>query len=114
MTRSTRVDNPDVEPVLDSVQDEWFAPSTQDETKMQTAPTQAPIDDRSRQWTNRRRMAWLALLSILVVTGMILFVVPEPRLIALAPILDMFYIGMVSIVGAFIGFQTWFNIRRGK
>ena len=111
----SRVDNPDAIPIVNEIRDDMHSPRTKNDD-VETKPIQstAPEDDRARQWTNRRRMAWVSLIAMLIVTGLVLFAVPETRLLAIAPILDMFYIGMVSIVGAFIGFQTWWNVRRGK
>ena len=62
-------------------------------------------DSKSR-WQNRRRMAWIALTSILVVTVLAFFVVAESRLKLLGDVINMFYLSMASIVGAYVGFAT--------
>jgi len=62
-------------------------------------------DSKSR-WQNRRRMAWIALSSILVVTILAFFVVAESRLKLLGDVINMFYLSMASIVGAYVGFAT--------
>lgn len=62
-------------------------------------------DSKSR-WKNRRRMAWIALSSILVVTILAFFVVAESRLKLLGDVINMFYLSMASIVGAYVGFAT--------
>lgn len=58
------------------------------------------------RWQNRRRMAWIALISILVVTLLAFFVVEESRLKLLGDVINMFYLSMASIVGAYVGFAT--------
>jgi len=63
-------------------------------------------DSKSR-WQNRRRMAWIALSSILVVTILAFFVVAESRLKLLGDVINMFYLSMASIVGAYVGFATF-------
>ena len=62
-------------------------------------------DSKSR-WQNRRRMAWIALSSILIVTILAFFIVAESRLKLLGDVINMFYLSMASIVGAYVGFAT--------
>ena len=62
--------------------------------------------DPKLRWQNRRRMAWTALVSILVVTFLSFFVVDESRLKLLSDVINMFYLSMASIVGAYVGFAT--------
>lgn len=63
------------------------------------------LDSKSR-WKNRRRMAWIALMSMLIVTGLSFFIVAESRLKLLSDVINMFYLAMASIVGAYVGFAT--------
>lgn len=60
------------------------------------------------KFMNRRRMAWVAMVCLAVYTA-ILFtpLVDSARIKSLENILDMFYIAMASIVGAYMGFATW-------
>jgi len=58
------------------------------------------------RWQNRRKMAWIALVSILIVTILAFFVVEESRLKLLGDVINMFYLSMASIVGAYVGFAT--------
>lgn len=62
--------------------------------------------DPKLRWRNRRKMAWIALISILVVTILAFFVVEESRLKLLGDVINMFYLSMASIVGAYVGFAT--------
>lgn len=62
------------------------------------------------QWVNRRRMAWLALISIIVITLLALFWISETRLTNASDVLTWFFITMSSIVGAYMGLSTWASI----
>ena len=64
------------------------------------------LPDPKLRWRNRRRMAWTALVSILVVTFLSFFIVDESRLKLLSDVINMFYLSMASIVGAYVGFAT--------
>lgn len=60
----------------------------------------------SYRWKNRRRMAWVALVAILVVTYWCMFCVRVDRLKELNDIITWFYLTMGSIIGAYVGFST--------
>ena len=63
--------------------------------------------DLKNRWKNRRRMAWTALVSMIITTILILFVIPEPRLALLSEVITWFYFSMASVIGAYMGFTTW-------
>jgi hypothetical protein len=67
-------------------------------------------------WKNRRRMAWISLISIFVITLLVFFVVPEHRLKLLSDVITWFYFTMASVVGGYMGFTTWAHIsdQKGK
>jgi len=62
-----------------------------------------------RRWKNRRRMAWMSLISMIIITGLILFtnLVPIEKLKVLSEVITWYYLGCVSVVGAYMGFTTW-------
>ena len=62
-----------------------------------------------RRWKNRRRMAWVSLLSMTLITFLILFtnLVPEKRLEVLSEVITWYYFCSASIIGAYMGFTTW-------
>lgn len=60
----------------------------------------------SNRWKHRRRMAYIALLSILAVTYIIFYKLSIPKLKVLSDVINWFYITMGSIVGAYMGFAT--------
>lgn len=66
-----------------------------------------PEDLMHKRWRNRRKMAWVSLISMLVVTLLAFFVIPESRLSLLSEVITWFYLGMVSVIGAYMGFTTW-------
>ena len=61
------------------------------------------------RWKNRRRMAWVSLISILVVTFFMLFTdaVSVEKLKIVGDVVTWFYFSMASIIGAYMGFTTW-------
>jgi hypothetical protein len=63
------------------------------------------------RWKNRRRMAWSAFVSILVVTALCLFVIPESRLKILTEIITWFYFINGGIIAAYMGFTTMASIK---
>jgi dolichol kinase len=60
----------------------------------------------SNRWKHRRRMAYVALFSILAVTYLCLFKIDPQKIKALEVIVTWFYVTMGSIVGAYVGFAT--------
>jgi len=60
----------------------------------------------ANRWKHRRRMAYIALFSVLFVTYACLFNIPADRLSVLKDIVTWFYITMTSIIGAYLGFAT--------
>lgn len=68
------------------------------------------IDVKNRKMESQKRMAWLCLIMIAVVT-FILFtpIVSESRISALSDLLGLFYISCAGIIGAFVGVTAWVN-----
>ena len=62
---------------------------------------------QDRKQKQQRYMAWTAIWSMVVFTGVILSpLVPESRVELLATLLSTFYIAQAGIVGAFMGFAS--------
>lgn len=55
------------------------------------------------KWRNRRSMAWMASISIVMITIALFVAVPESKLIALSDITTIFYFIQVSIVAGYFG-----------
>jgi len=58
---------------------------------------------------NRRRMAWVALLALVASGFSMMFLIPETRLKTLDGLLEIYWIGLSSIVGAYVGISTWMS-----
>lgn len=56
---------------------------------------------------NRRLMAWLSLIALIASGFAIMFFVPETRLNQLDGLLELYWIALGSIVGAYVGISTW-------
>ena len=56
---------------------------------------------------NKRRMAWVSLISILIVTGLMMFAVPIERLDKLS----WFYMSMATVIGAYMGASVYAHVK---
>jgi predicted nucleic acid-binding Zn ribbon protein len=68
------------------------------------------IERDNRKQSAQRRMAWVAIWSMIVFT-ILLFspIISNERVSALADLLGLFYIAQAGIVGAFMGVSAWMN-----
>ena len=66
------------------------------------------INPEKLRWKNRRRMAWISLISMVLLTSALLFApIPIERLKTLSGTIEWYYLSVASIVGAYMGFTTW-------
>lgn len=71
------------------------------------------IDDRElkvveTRFKNRRRMAWVSLFSMILLTAFLLTpLISIERIQTLNGIMGSFYFAMASVIGAYMGFTTW-------
>jgi uncharacterized integral membrane protein len=71
--------------------------------------------DKRLRWKNRRRMAWTSLISMIVITLLLFFAVPESRLTILSDVITWYYFIMGGIITAYMGFTTISSIKgQGK
>lgn len=70
----------------------------------------AEIERQDRRQQAQRRMAWVAIWSMIVFT-LVLFspMVSDSRVAALADLLGLFYIAQAGVVGAFMGMTAWMS-----
>lgn len=62
----------------------------------------------SARWKNRRKIAYIALGSMLIVTALLFSpLVPLDRIAAIAGAIEWFYLSMSGIVGSYMGLSTW-------
>ena len=61
---------------------------------------------------NRRRMAWVSL-AVLIISGFcMMFLVPEGRLKQLDGLLELYWIALGGVVGAYVGISTWMSKKK--
>lgn len=58
---------------------------------------------------NRRRMAWVSLIAIILTAFSLLFLVSDSRIERIKDLLDFYWIALGSIVGAYVGISTWMS-----
>jgi len=69
--------------------------------------------DKHEKQDAQRRMAWIAMLSMLIFTALVFLpIFPDSRINALADLFSLFYIGMAGVVSAYFGAAAF--ISRGK
>lgn len=64
-----------------------------------------------RKAKNRRAMAWVALIAIIISGFALMFFISEARLSKLSSILDLYWVSLGGIVGAYVGISTWMSKR---
>ena len=64
-----------------------------------------------RRANHRRRMAWLSLVAMILSAFALMFFVPESRLASLDGLLELYWIALGGVVGAYVGISSW--TRRG-
>ena len=83
---------------------------TVDDKEINNAQEMLELELREEKADAHRRMAWVAILSMIVFTAVLFSpVVSETRVAALADLLGLFYIAQASIVGAFMGVTAWMS-----
>ncbi|MCF8019851.1 MAG: hypothetical protein K9L62_10635 [Vallitaleaceae bacterium] len=67
-----------------------------------------------KKWRGRRKMAWVSLISMILITLIILFtdLCPESRLTILDEVITWFYFACASVIGAYMGATTYAHIKR--
>lgn len=58
---------------------------------------------------NRRAMAWISLVALIASGFALMFFVPETRLTQMDGLLELYWISLGSIVGAYVGISTWMS-----
>jgi hypothetical protein len=61
----------------------------------------------------QRKMAWTAMISMLVFTGFLFLpIFSDSRITALADLFGLFYIGQAGVVGAYMGMTAYMSTRK--
>lgn len=83
---------------------------TVDDSEIDNAQDMLELELREEKADAHRRMAWVAIISMILFTlGLFLPVVTESRVAALADLLGLFYIAQAGIVGAYMGVTAWMS-----
>lgn len=56
---------------------------------------------------NRRRMAWVSLVAMILTAAALMFIVPDDRLAKLDGLLELYWIALGGVVGAYVGISAW-------
>jgi len=56
---------------------------------------------------NRRRMAWVSLVAMIFTAAALMFFVPDDRLAKLDGLLELYWIALGGVVGAYVGISAW-------
>ena len=81
--------------------------------EMKQADKAAEIENRDKKEDQQRRMAWVALLAIVIITATLLTPwIDVTKISALADLLGMFYIALAGIVATFFGASAWISTKK--
>lgn len=81
-----------------------------DDEEIDNAQEMLELELREEKADAHRRMAWVAMISMIVFTlGLFLPIVSESRVAALADLLGLFYIAQAGVVGAYMGVTAWMS-----
>lgn len=80
------------------------------EAELQAKQSELDIENKDKKEDQQRRMAWVAMLSMVVFTA-ILFspMISVDRVNALSNLLSMFYIAQAGVVATFFGAQAYLS-----
>ena len=81
-----------------------------EDEEIDNAQEMLELELREEKADAHRRMAWAAMISMIVFT-IVLFLpwVSESRVAALADLLGLFYIAQAGVVGAYMGVTAWMS-----
>ena len=68
----------------------------------------------SNQFKNKKWLAWVALISTIMVMFSVLFCLDDGKIKVVSGIIQWFFTLMASIIGAYVGFSTWQDVSEMK
>lgn len=86
-----------------------------DDTVEELVMKQAEIEleNKDKKEDQQRRMAWVAMISMIVLTAALFLPIISPeRIAALSNLISMFYIAQAGIVATFFGAQAYMSVTR--
>ena len=81
--------------------------------KKEDSADKVHLEEVHDRFINRRRMAWVSLLSIIWVTHLACFVIGVERVKVLSDLLSWFFTAMAALVGTYMGVASWENLKFG-
>jgi len=80
------------------------------DVELSAAGTATDLENRDKKEDQQRRMAWMAMISMIIFTVFLFLpVVSNERVEALSDLLSMFYIAQAGVVASFFGAQAYIN-----
>lgn len=76
-------------------------------SEKETGGDNATLDMMAARWKNRRRMAYVAIVMMVMMTVSLFFYIPEAKLDKLQDVISWAYMSFASIVGAYMGLSTY-------
>lgn len=84
-----------------------------DEEDLVMKEAQIELENRDKKEDQQRRMAWIAMISMMFLTMFLFLPIVSPeRIAALSDLLSMFYIAQAGIVATFFGSQAYMSVTR--
>ena len=72
--------------------------------------TAAEVLDKHEKADAQRRMAWVAMISMLFFTAAVFLpIFPDARIKALSDLFGLFYIGQAGVIGAYMGMTAYMS-----
>jgi uncharacterized membrane protein len=69
--------------------------------------TEKEIEIYEQRAKNRRRMAWVSLVAMVVTAFALMFFVDEKRLGTLSGLLELYWLGLGGVVATYVGVSAW-------
>lgn len=83
------------------------------EEEIQRKERQTELENRDKKEDQQRSMAWIAMLTMIVVTFFLFLpIMPDERVMALSDLIGLFYIAQAGVVAAFFGSSAYMNVNR--
>ena len=83
------------------------------EDEIQRKERRVELENRDKKEDQQRSMAWIAMLTMIVVTFFLFLpIMPDDRVMALSDLIGLFYIAQAGVVAAFFGSSAYMNVNR--
>lgn len=69
--------------------------------------TEKEIEIYEQRAKNRRRMAWLSLIAMIITAWALMFWVDKDRLDTLSGLLELYWLGLGGVVATYVGVSAW-------